>query len=40
VQFVNQNGKKITLKWLSGYSGQFVLKCGTAEKTIVVESLF
>ena len=33
-------GKKVTLKWDSGYSGQFVLKYGSSEKTIVVESLF
>jgi hypothetical protein len=33
-------GKKVTLKWDSGYSGQFTLKYGKSEKTIVVESLF
>ena len=33
-------GKKVVLKWDSGYSGQFVLKYGNSEKTIVVESLF
>lgn len=32
--------KKVTISWDSGYSGQFVLKYGHSEKTIVVESLF
>ena len=31
---------QIEIKWLQNYSGQFVLKYGSAEKTIVVESLF
>jgi hypothetical protein len=30
----------VTLSWESGYSGQFVLKYGESEKTIVAESLF
>ena len=34
------NGKQITIKWKTTYTGQFVLSYGTAEKTIVVESLF
>ena len=34
------NGKKITLKWTSSYSGQFTLEYGPIKKTIVVESLF
>ena len=34
------NGKSITIKWLPTHSGQFVLKYGTQEKIIVVESLF
>ena len=34
------NRKSVTLKWTSGYSGQFVLSYGKALKTIVVESLF
>lgn len=34
------NGKSITIKWLPTHSGQFVLKYGTQEKTIIVESLF
>lgn len=37
---VVSHGKRVTIKWMSGYSGQFVLKCGNSEKTIVVESLF
>ena len=32
--------KKITIKWTTTYTGQFVLQYGTQEKTIVVESLF
>ena len=31
---------KISIKWLKNYSGQFVIRYGTVEKTIVVESLF
>lgn len=34
------SGNTITLKWTTTYTGQFVLKCGDKEKTIVVESLF
>ena len=34
------NGNKITIKWDTTYSGQFVLSFGEVEKTIVVESLF
>lgn len=34
------NGNEITIKWTTTYTGQFVLSCGTEEKTIVVESLF
>ena len=33
-------GTTITIKWLNTYSGQFVLQYGSAQKTIVVESLF
>lgn len=33
-------GKKIKLKWLSNYSGQFDLYYGDCKKTIVIESLF
>ena len=32
--------KKISLKWVGSYSGQFELKYGNYTKTIVVESLF
>ena len=35
-----EDPRKMTLTWRAGYSGQFVLKYGTYEKTIVVESLF
>lgn len=34
------NGKQIEIQWNTNYGGQFVLKYGTAEKTIVVDSLF
>ena len=34
------DGKEITLKWRSSYSGQFDLSYGEATKTIVVESLY
>lgn len=34
------NGKTITIIWQKTYSGQFVLKYGNSEKTVVVESLF
>lgn len=37
---LKQNGKQVTLKWDSSYSGEFVLRYGNSEKTIVVESLF
>ena len=35
-----RNGNKITIKWTTTYTGQFVLHCGEYKKTIVVESLF
>ena len=34
------DNNKITIKWTTTYTGQFVLQYGTQEKTIVVESLF
>lgn len=37
---VKVSGRKCVLIWQSGYHGQFVLKCGDSEKTIVAESLF
>lgn len=37
---VKINDKQITIVWNKTYTGQFVLKYGTKEKTIVVESLF
>jgi hypothetical protein len=37
---VTIDGKEITIKWLKTYSGEFVLRYGVAEKTVVVESLF
>ena len=41
VQIVSQTNKKVTLKWISNYHGQFVLKYGSdSSKTIVAESLF
>ena len=41
VQIVSQTNKKVVLKWISNYHGQFVLKHGNdSSKTIVAESLF
>lgn len=37
---VKIDGKKITIKWMKTFSGQFVLRYGKSEKTVVVESLF
>lgn len=34
------NGKSITITWKTTYTGEFVLRYGEEEKTIVVESLF
>ena len=34
------DGKKITIKWEKTFSGEFILKYGSTERTIVVESLF
>lgn len=34
------DGNKITIKWDTTYSGQFILSFGDVKKTIVVESLF
>ena len=36
----HRDGKSIVIKWTTTYNGQFVLKYGNEEKTIVVESLF
>lgn len=36
----HMNDKKITIKWTTSYTGQFVLQYGKEKKTIVVESLF
>ena len=37
---IQPNGKEVTIAWTTTYTGQFVLRYGTQEKTIVVESLF
>lgn len=37
---VIENGKYIKIKWTKTYNGEFTLKYGKYEKTIVVESLF
>ena len=34
------NGKTITVKWIKTFSGQFTIRYGRSEKTVVVESLF
>lgn len=40
VEIVEQTKTTLKLRWTKGYSGQFVIKHGTHEKTVVVESLF
>lgn len=40
LEFDIEDPRNLMLTWTSGYSGQFVLKYGDYEKTIVVESLF
>lgn len=40
VEIVSQTNKKVTIRWISNYHGQFILKHGSSEKTIVAESLF
>ena len=35
-----KDDNSISLKWTTTYTGQFILRCGELEKTIVVESLF
>ena len=37
---VIEEGKTISIKWNTTYGGEFILKYGSAEKTIVIESLF
>jgi hypothetical protein len=37
---VNIDDKQIHIAWNTNYGGQFVLKYGTTEKTVVVNSLF
>lgn len=37
---IQPNGKEVAITWTTTYTGQFVLRYGTQEKTIVVESLF
>ena len=37
---INKNGTTITIKWMQSYSGQLTLKYGSAERVIVVDSLF
>lgn len=34
------DNQEISIQWLKNYSGQFILRYGSSEKTIVVESLF
>lgn len=40
VEIISQTNKKVTIRWISNYHGQFILKHGSSEKTIVAESLF
>lgn len=37
---VDVKDRQINIKWNTNYGGQFVIKYGTAEKTVVVDSLF
>lgn len=37
---VTKDGKSVSIKWMQSYSGQVTLKYGTAERVIVVDSLF
>ena len=37
---VIEEGKTISIKWNTTYGGEFILKYGSAEKIIVIESLF
>lgn len=40
IQVISKKENSIQIKWDKFYSGQFVLKCGDVEKTIVVETLY
>ena len=40
IEVIKKNNNSISIKWTKGYSGEFVLRYGNYEKTIVVESLF
>ncbi len=35
-----KDGKALTIKWMQSYSGQITLKYGSAERVIVIDSLF
>ena len=35
-----KDGKTLTIKWMQSYSGQITLKYGSAERVIVIDSLF
>ena len=37
---LQENGKAVAVKWLTGHSGEFTISYGSCKKTIVVESLF
>ena len=37
---VQVHGREATITWLKNFSGSFTIKCGDAERTIMVESLF
>lgn len=40
IEIIEKNSKILKIKWTKTYSGQFIIKYGNCEKTIVVESLF
>ena len=40
ILILQKTQNEIKIKWDKFYSGQFILKCGDVEKTIVVETLY
>lgn len=40
IQIISKTDTEIQIKWDKFYSGQFILRCGDVEKTIVVETLY
>ena len=40
LEIIKKDTNILQIKWIKLYSGQFTIKCGTAEKTVVVETLY